>query len=70
MTQATNGHAPVQPGSVATPFPAPPGDDLPWARRTVPARPATTRFRQVVRDLPSWDPLPPGELLVRRHSRD
>ena len=69
MTQPTNGHTAVQPGSVATPFPAQGGDDVPWARRVVAAKPATSRSRQLVRDLPSWDPLPPGEVLVRRHSR-
>jgi hypothetical protein len=44
-------------------------DDLPWARRKV-AEPATARNRRQVADLPAWDPLPPGEIFVRRHARD
>ena len=32
--------------------------------------PATGRVRRPVRDLPSWDPLPPGEILVDRTDRD
>ena len=31
---------------------------------------ATSRLRRPVRDLPSWDPLPPGEILVNRTERD
>jgi hypothetical protein len=50
--------------------PTPAGDDVPWATRKVPAQPATARNRQQVPDLPSWDPLPPGEVFVRRHARD
>lgn len=28
--------------------------------------PATGRMRRIAQDLPDWEPLPPGELLVRR----
>jgi hypothetical protein len=45
-------------------------DDVPWASRKAPAQPATTRSRQQLPGLPSWDPLPPGEVFVRRHARD
>lgn len=51
------------------PNPAAADDDVPWARRKA-AEPATARNRRHVPDLPAWDPLPPGELLVRRHARD
>jgi hypothetical protein len=42
-------------------------ESVPWARQpsvTVPRK--TDRSRQIVTTLPSWDPLPPGEILVRR----
>ncbi|XVU23523.1 hypothetical protein ACQPZJ_40710 [Actinoplanes sp. CA-054009] len=52
------------------PVPAPvPAEDVPWARQTTRQEPATTRTRQYVRTLPSWDPLPPGEILVNRQRR-
>jgi len=53
-----------------TSFPTPTAADVPWARQAAPTEPATTRSRRLVRDLPSWDPLPPGEVLVNRHRRD
>ena len=41
---------------------------VPWAQQaTTPAERQTDRRRQMVRDLPSWDPLPPGEIFVQRH---
>ncbi|SCE65051.1 hypothetical protein GA0070558_101315 [Micromonospora haikouensis] len=40
----------------------------PWARPASPP-PATDRRRQVVEELPDWEPLPPGEILVRRPHR-
>ncbi|MBK6440865.1 MAG: hypothetical protein IPH27_11430 [Actinomycetales bacterium] len=30
------------------------------------ARPLNSRSRKIAGDLPTWEPLPPGELLVRR----
>lgn len=56
--------------------PEPPAAPAPWASAT--SRPAgrpapdpvTRRLRQTVTDLPAWDPLPPGEQLVRRPPRD
>lgn len=43
------------------------GGDSPWAatRRPGGAR-VTSRVRKVAEGLPDWDPLPPGETLVRR----
>jgi hypothetical protein len=45
---------------------------VPWARQTMIAHQphVTSRVRQRVQDLPSWDPLPPGEILVHRPARD
>jgi hypothetical protein len=44
---------------------------VPWAQQAaVPRERSTSRSRQMVRGLPSWDPLPPGEMLVQRHRRD
>ncbi len=51
-------------------FPASAAEDVPWAKQAAHKEPATTRSRRLVRDLPSWDPLPPGEILVNRHRRD
>ncbi|MFJ9027686.1 hypothetical protein ACIRQP_04035 [Streptomyces sp. NPDC102274] len=53
--------------SRATPFQA----ASPWA--SAPARPkerATSRLRKVVEGLPGWEPLPPGEMTVRRPKKD
>jgi hypothetical protein len=58
------------PYSSSSPSPASSPDEVPWASRKVPAQPATARSRQQVPGLPSWDPLPPGEVFVRRHARD
>ena len=45
------------------------GAPLPWARQSTAAEErATTRARRMVEGLPSWEPLPPGEILVRRPS--
>lgn len=39
-----------------------------WAARSLPVKsPELTRNRQLAGDLPDWEPLPPGETLVRRH---
>lgn len=40
---------------------------VPWARQVTAARErATPRVRKMVEGLPPWEPLPPGEMLVRR----
>ncbi|WP_406279684.1 hypothetical protein [Embleya sp. NBC_00896] len=42
-----------------------------WAATPGPTRERTTsRLRRVVEGLPDWEPLPPGELIVRRPSAD
>jgi len=66
MTAPNPAGSPALPGDSS----AQPGEDVPWARPKVTARPATARNRQQVPDLPAWDPLPPGEVFVRRHARD
>lgn len=39
----------------------------PWARQAAPGtRRTTARARRLVEGLPDWEPLPPGEVLVRR----
>jgi hypothetical protein len=45
---------------------------VPWARQAALAHQphVTGRIRRRVQGLPSWDPLPPGEILVHRPSRD
>lgn len=44
---------------------------VPWARQpATPAKPATGRFRRMVDTLPDWEPLPPGEILVRRRGHE
>ncbi|MGW1668239.1 hypothetical protein [Streptomyces sp. NPDC002324] len=60
------------PGSVPS---TPPAAPAPWATAaphpgTAAPDPVTRRLRRTVTDLPAWDPLPPGEQLVRRPSRD
>jgi hypothetical protein len=40
---------------------------MPWAHQGgATENRATTRARRMVEGLPGWEPLPPGELLVRR----
>jgi|KBSSwiStaDraftv2_1062776.scaffolds.fasta_scaffold284228_2 hypothetical protein len=40
---------------------------VPWARQpSAKVEPATKRIRRPVENLPEWEPLPPGEILVRR----
>ncbi|GIF05196.1 hypothetical protein [Actinoplanes siamensis] len=58
-----------------TPAPAVPAggaaeEEVPWARQSTHHKPQTARARRQVRDLPSWDPPPPGEILVNRRRRD
>jgi hypothetical protein len=46
-------------------------DMVPWAQQAAaPAERQTARHRQMVRSLPSWEPLPPGEIYVQRRRRD
>ena len=41
-----------------------------WARQSVPQQQrVTARVRHQVEGLPDWEPLPPGEILVRRPQR-
>lgn len=43
---------------------------VPWARPpSVAVARKTERARRIVTTLPAWDPLPPGEQLVRRPGR-
>lgn len=38
-----------------------------WARQQAPTEQrVTARVRKFVQELPSWDPMPPGEIFVRR----
>lgn len=69
MTQPTNGNRPI-PVQKTVDFPDRADDEVPWARQVTARQPNTTRNRRVVRDLPGWDPLPPGENLVHRRRRD
>lgn len=78
MTPPTNGHPYVpqqpmpQPQAPASPplFPtAADEEDVPWARQNTGREPLTGRSRRHLRDLPSWDPTPPGEIFVHRHHR-
>jgi len=42
-------------------------ESLPWARQPVaPRQRSTSRARRVVEGLPGWEPMPPGETVVRR----
>jgi hypothetical protein len=43
-------------------------NQVPWARQAPAAdvKPVTDRMHNLVHGLPAWDPLPPGEILVRR----
>ncbi|MGP3690419.1 hypothetical protein ACTVZO_37960 [Streptomyces sp. IBSNAI002] len=46
-------------------------EPLPWARQQTTAETAATgRLRRIVEGLPDWEPLPPGEILVRRGGND
>lgn len=46
------------------------GGDMPWARQNGGASEdrVTSRVRRMAEGLPSWEPLPPGEILIRRPS--
>ncbi|MFJ7246797.1 hypothetical protein ACIQWA_19430 [Kitasatospora sp. NPDC098652] len=56
---------------MTTPYPAPPPPRRPaaspWAASPKPTTErATGRLRRIVEGLPDWEPLPPGEVTVRR----
>ena len=70
MTTESNGRRPPQIPAPRATFPDRAEEDVPWVRRTGGRRPATSRQRRIVRDLPGWDPLPPGENRVHRRARD
>lgn len=38
--------------------------------KAAPQKQQLSRERKIAGDLPSWDPMPPGEISVRRPSRD
>lgn len=62
--------SPSQPASTAAAsvtWPAPRGGS-PWATasRTPGTERVTSRVRKIAEGLPDWEPLPPGETLVRR----
>ncbi|MEV6423797.1 hypothetical protein [Streptomyces sp. NPDC051662] len=43
----------------------------PWASTAArPKERTTSRLRKVVEGLPDWEPLPPGEMTVRRPKQD
>jgi hypothetical protein len=52
---------------MTTPDSPPAQTPVPWARQpsTSTSR-KTTRTRKTVTTLPAWDPMPPGEIVVRR----
>ncbi len=53
------------------PVPPPAEAPVPWARQALAkVKPATKRIRQPVENLPDWEPLPPGEILVHRPRHD
>ncbi|MEU3749798.1 MULTISPECIES: hypothetical protein [Streptomyces] len=65
----------MQPSAVPQPSVPPtvrrPVADSPWAsHRPAGTERATSRLRRVVEGLPDWEPLPPGEMLVRRPGSD
>ncbi len=48
-----------------------PAGAVPWAQQAGRQQERkTSRTRQMVRNLPSWDPLPPGDVPVQRRRRD
>jgi hypothetical protein len=70
MTQPVNGNPPIPQQLSPQPlFPTAAADDVPWARQSSAHEPLTGRSRRHLRDLPGWDPLPPGEILVQRRHR-
>jgi hypothetical protein len=72
MNPSMNGYPPIphQPGPAPAPlFPAAVEENVPWARQNTGHEPLTGRSRRLLRNLPGWDPLPPGEILVQRRHR-
>ena len=63
-------HVPQQHVPPAQPlFPEAVEQDVPWARQKITHEPLTGRRRHHLHDLPGWDPMPPGEIVVQRHHR-
>ncbi|MEU8261542.1 hypothetical protein AB0C02_13095 [Micromonospora sp. NPDC048999] len=51
----------------ATPATSDEPEAVPWARQPTPPRQrSTSRVRRIAEGLPDWEPMPPGEMLVRR----
>jgi hypothetical protein len=70
MTQPPNGYPQIPQQKAEQPlFPTAPAEDVPWAQQRTAHEPLTGRSRRLLRDLPGWEPLPPGEILVQRHHR-
>jgi hypothetical protein len=65
-SDAATGPVPPTPPSAPTPW----ASDPPRPPDRPAADPVTRRLRRTVTDLPAWDPLPPGEQLVRRPPGD
>ncbi|MGH4020781.1 MAG: hypothetical protein ACRDT0_16460 [Pseudonocardiaceae bacterium] len=64
MTPAEPTSNNVPPFSAANP---PGAAAVPWGRQSAATQErVTARVRRVVQGLPSWDPTPPGEIMVRR----
>jgi len=58
---------PSHDGTPPSPDGTPVVEGVPWARQpSMPFQRATARARTIVSDLPAWDPMPPGEILVQR----
>ncbi|WP_335980685.1 hypothetical protein [Streptomyces sp. CA2R106] len=57
----------ASPAAARSPWPAP-RSGSPWAAasRAPGAERVTSRVRKIAEGLPDWEPLPPGETLVRR----
>ena len=47
-----------------------PNGHTPWGRQTASSEErVTSRQRRMAEGLPAWEPLPPGEVLIRRPSQ-
>ncbi|MBL6276130.1 hypothetical protein JMF97_08150 [Micromonospora fiedleri] len=59
------------PSTDSTDQPTPDGpteaEVVPWARQPTPPRQRhTDRVRRIAEGLPDWEPMPPGEMVIRR----
>jgi hypothetical protein len=65
MNEQSNGHGGVVPEARRAP-----DGPTPWGRQTASSEErVTSRQRRMAEGLPSWEPLPPGEILIRRPSQ-